>query len=1172
MNFYVQIPFDWQKIMRITCSQLLIAIAFTCMAYANDSMAQHVLDRSVNLSVKQVSLQEALTKLESAGQVKFVYSENVISTDRLVSIETKGAPLQKVLDKLLRSYGVSYSVINDRIVLGKTAENTATEAELEVVVSASPTAQLSLSGKVTDDETGEALPGVNVILKDSNIGVSTDAYGNYKLTIPESAAKGVLVFSFIGYDKKEVAIDNQLIINVTLVKDIKDLNEVVVVGYGIQKKGTLTGSVAQINGDQLKQAPAMNVSNLLAGRLPGLITVQTSGRPGNDDAALRIRGLGTMGDNAPTVIVDGVQRSFFNLDPNEIESISILKDAAAAAVYGFQGANGVILVTTKRGKNGGKPTISYSTSVTMNSNTRLPKFLNGPDYMQWYRKAEELDNQYRIETGADPIPYTYSQEQIDALRNGTNTNPYLGNTDWIGKLAGNNSFTQHHNVSVSGGTEKVKYFSTLGYLDQDGVVKNTNFKRYNLRTNLDVEFNKVLSAAMDIGARMENTGTPGIPPDNVGYANAFSQAAAMLPNLPEYTPDGIPTASGWVNPLASVEKSGYQKINNGVFQGSMIFKLRIPPIKGLEIKLLTSYDRTFSEQKSWMTPYTLAQRSMGGNGWVWTNILPTGISTSSLQQVYSTNFRTTFQPSINYMNTWGNHSVTGLLLYEYSKYNDHNFYARAQNFSLLDIQELSKGSSAAADLSQPGGSSSTNARAGYVGRFNYAFKEKYLAEIVARYDGSVNFPKENRWGLFPAVSLGWVLSKEAFFEDLSGRVSFLKLKGSLGKLGNDRIGQFRYLQTFSLPRDPVTIIGGQPVKGLLPGSPPNPNITWETATITNVGFETSLWNGLLNVDFDWFYKVTKGILMPQYNLFPPSMGGYFADYFNAGIVDNRGVDLQISHRKTITNKLNYAVTGNFNWAHNKIIRRDVPVNAPEWQVGIGRSIGQKFGFVADGLFQNWEEVNNWATSPSGSAAPGLIRYKDLNGDGQIKDGDDMTFIGRSNTPEIMYGLNLQVNYGIFDFSALFQGAALSSVSLGGTYEGDQGVPYGLQDNTSFSRTFYNGNSPYYLVEQAWTPDNPNANYPRLTTGNIALPNHNGWSNSFFVKNGAYLRLKSVQVGVSLKPELLKKMKFQQVRLYVSGFNLITWDHLKYMDPEMPNVNNGFYPQQRMLSLGLNLTF
>ncbi|MGV3766376.1 MAG: SusC/RagA family TonB-linked outer membrane protein [Chitinophagaceae bacterium] len=1036
----------------------------------------------------------------------------------------------------------------------------------------------SVTGKVTDEK-GAPLAGASVQVKNASSGTSTDEMGRFTLNVNQE--KVMLVVSMMGYATSSVSANAGGVVTVVLGQSLARLDEVVVVGYGKQRRGDVVGSVAQISGDELKKAPAMNVTNMLAGRLPGLTTLQQSGRPGADDATLRIRGIGTTGIASPAIIIDNVQRpSFSHLDPSEIESITLLKDAVSTAVYGLQAANGVILITTKRGSRNQKATISYNGAVTMNQNTRFPKFLDGADYMEWYNKGTDMDNEYNIHNNINPAPYIYTKEQIEAVRNGTNTNPLLGNTDWLGMLLGNNSMSQQHSISVNGGTDKVRYFTTAGFLDQDGIVSNTGFKRYNVRSNLDADLNDVFSFSIDLGYRQTNTNTPGISPDNTAYLNPFYQAVRMLPNMPMYAPNGLPVAyqsnAGWVNPIASVEKSGYQRSISNIFQGNAALSAKIPWVEGLTAKVMVAYDKTGTEGKSWLTPYTVMGRARDQvtGDFTTINTLP-GITRNTIRQSFSQNNRRTFQPSLTFNRNFGDHSVSALALYEWSQAKSNVFSAGASNLALTDLQEIDFGSEDPLYFISPTGSSSINdSRAGYVARVNYGFQQKYLFEVAMRRDASVAFNKDFRWHTFPGAGIGWVISKEQFFDKMSNTISFLKLKASYGKQGNGRPAEsygFTYLSTFELTSSPVMVIGGAPASALYTSAPPMPDLRWETSFTRNAGFESIWWDGLFGLDFEWFYKETKGILSSAGTLYPLSIGGYYPSVINQNEVANKGFDLQLRHRNKL-GQLQYGVTGNLNWAKNKLLRYNESEGIPSWQRRLGRSIGEKIGFVAEGMYQTWEETANAASPSAGVVAPGFFKYQDINGDGRLTRADDFTYIGRSNLPELMFGVSIDLSYKGFDFSALLQGATLCDVNLAGTYEGSSGTS-GVDDNTPFTKTFYGyGNSPYFLVENSWTPENPGAEFPRLTAYKATLSPHNAHINSGWVRDGSYLRLKQIQLGYSLPAAWLKEARIQQVRFYVSGFNVFTWDKLKYLDPEMPNVNNGFYPQQRMFSGGINVTF
>lgn len=1148
-----------QIIMRV---KLIVVLLTTTILHLSAS----TYSQNVTLKYSNAALVNVFKEIRMQTGYDFFYSDKLMSDAKPVNLNLNNVSLDKALMICFKDQPLSYRIENKTVIV-KEKDVSVLDKVLGYF------AIVDVRGRVLDEK-GLPLIGVSVKVKGSTLAVSTNSNGEFVIKLPKGDE--TLVFSYIGYLNKEVEVNNNTLINVTLFEANKGLEEVVVVGYGTQKRRNVIGAVAQISSADLKQMPTMNITNMLSGRLPGITTLQQSGRPGADDATLRIRGTSSyQGSQGPIAIVDGVERPFAQLDPNEIESISILKDAVALSVYGIQAANGIILVTTKRGK-AQQPSISYDGAVMVNSNTRFPKFLDGPDYMEWFSRAEEMDNEYRISTDQDPNPLTYNKSQINAIRNGTNTNPLLGNTDWIGEFLGKSSTSQTHGVTVRGGTERVKYFSNIGYLDQDGVVANTGYKRFNLRTNLDAKLNDILSVSFDINARMQKTHTPGISPDNASYMNPFYQAVRTLPNMPMYAPNGLPTAynsnAGYVNPIASVLKSGYQRAETNVFQSTLVFNVKVPWVDGLSGKVQTSFDKNATENKGWVTPYQLMGRGRTQTTGDYTLIAnPPGITVPTLRQSYVQNNRVTFQPSLTYSKSFGDHTINALALYEWSRYNSNLFSAGARNFALTELQDIDFGSTAAADVISPTGSSGSTARHGYVGRVNYSYKNKYLFEVALRSDASINFPEKGRWGYFPGAGLGWVASEEKFFEPLKNTMDFFKIKASIGILGKEEtLSSFAYLPTFSFTTSPVAVIGGSSVSALYTGAPPNKDLTWEKHRVTNVGFEAEFWKGKLGVDFDYFYKVVTDILTGRSGLYPPSVGGNFPSTFNDGITDNRGFDLQIRHRNTL-GKFSYGITGNFNWARNKIILINENENLPSWQKRTGRPIGEKLGFVVEGFYNTWEEARNGSSPSSGIIAPGFFKYKDLNGDGKVTRDADMTFVGKSNMPEIMYGLNIEAAYAGFDFSMLFQGAALSSVALAGVYEGSSGTS-GVEDNTPFTKTFYGyGNSPYYLVEQAWRPDNQDAKFPRLTSGGVALSPHNANANSAFIKNNDYLRLKAIQIGYTL-PRSLFKSKIEKMRFYVSGFNLFTWDKLKYLDPEMPNVNNGFYPQQKMISAGVNLIF
>lgn len=1014
-------------------------------------------------------------------------------------------------------------------------------------------AQNSVRGVVKDMD-GETLIGVNVKVKDTKQGTLTDANGEFILNLSNSNA--TLEFSYVGYAPKSVALQGKKFIEVLMEQSSQALDEIVVVGYGTQKKSSLTGSIAQIDNKELMQAPTGNVSTLLAGRIAGLTAVQQSGVPGRDDATLMIRGISTLGDKSgPMIIVDGVPREFGNLDPNEIQSISILKDASAAAVYGMQAANGVILVTTKQGSEK-KASVTYSGSFGIDENTRFPKFLDGPQYAYYWNKAMELD-------GKAP---TFTESMFNSIKNGTNG---FGNTNWVDQVFQTGQ-RQHHNISIDGGSKTTKYFISAGYYNQQGNVKAFEFDRYNFRSNISTQIGNNLTIGLNLGGRQENRKNPNMSAEDIVY-----QAVRMYPYLPMQV-DGMNVGAlpvyQLINPVSALSDGGKYKEQVNSLQSNLTIKWGVPFVEGLSLNSLLSYDYSAMMANRFFTPYQLMKATLGYNEITYT---PEYTNTAgfldpdtkeyvtTLEEAVSKSVRSTVQFSMNYARKFGDHDVTGLFLYEYSNYDYHGLGLTAQGFEFDDIHELNHSDKLKNSTGKSYyGKSDAIPRAGYVGRLTYGYKGKYLAEVSGRYDGSYKFSPENRWDFFPAASLGWRVSEEDFFKEAAPFVDNFKLRASWGKLGSDaNVSPFQfYNYVQAMQTYPVVVIGGVPQKGYITSGVANPDLTWEVATSYNFGFDLNLWNNLLGIEFDVFYKKTTDILANQQGNFPASVGNYYPSIINYGVVDNRGIDLVITTQKRF-GEVNFSARGTLNWARNKILRYNNS-DIAYYQRNIGRSMGEKDGFIALGLFQSEEEIRNSALVGS-NTLPGDIKYKDLNGDGIINYDQDRTWIGRSSTPEMMFGLNLAFDWRGFDFSALFQGAALCDQALMGFY------PNIGWDDTQFTRPFYGGgNSPLELIENSWTPDNPNAKYPRLTTGY----RYNSYANTMWLYDGAYVRLKNVQIGYTIPKSICKYIGAEQLRIYVTGQNLLTFSHNPFLDPEAPDVSNGYYPQQKNYTVGLTVTF
>lgn len=1136
----------WEKIILIMKLCVIMVLCGVLEVVANSVLAQNA-----SINVKNAPMKEVLRQLKRQTGVDFLYASDDLRGTKPVTISFKNAPLKQVLDECLTGQPLYYTVDRGTVLIRRRELKAAAEpleAPTEEVI---PPAEVK--GKVLDSD-GSPLIGASIVLKKSrSVGTITDANGSFSLQVEEGE---VLVVSFIGYIAREVSARNN--VQIVLQADNMTLSDVVVVGYGSTTKKSLVSAVAQVSGAELKTAPTANLSSMLQGRLPGLITRQSSGQPGSDGASLAVRGRNTLSGSSPLIIVDGIERGFPQINPDEVESITVLKDAASAAVYGARASNGVILVTTKRGTLQ-KPTITYNSSLGLSSNTRFPEFLNGPEYAHWYNKAQEMD-------GIAESARRFTPEEIVRINNGDPEKGVFGNTNWFDMLFRKTAPVYTNNLSLTGGSEKYKYFVSLGSYNQQGIIEGTGNDRYNLRTNIDAQVSDNFKATFGVAVRDETTFQPGLTA-GVGnsYASIFSQAMMSYPFLRPYNANGMPvgsfnTGNGNQNPLAARDLSGRDQTRSSGFQGNMSLQYDLPFVEGLNIKVNGALDKGYSMRKTGLLPYMLSVYNNATRTFTDTYARHSLSGMATINQWFADTWQATFQPSVNFNRDFGSHKVGGMLLYEYIRSKGTSMSGGRRGFPITDIMDLNFGEEVINDLVR-GGHNQFH-RAGYVTRMSYSYKGKYLAEFTGRYDGSTRLPSSNRWGLFPALALGWRISDESFFKENVRFVDDLKIRASTGKLGNDAVGNYAYLRTMGMEANPVAMIGDKLVRSLVVNNVPNKNIKWETTTNYNIGFESTLWNGLLGVEADVFYNVTKDILQPQSGLMPPSMGGYFPAIVNSGIVDNRGFELILSHRKSYGD-FYYTVRGNVSWARNRVIQTTEDVNVPDHLRRTGRQIGVKYGFVADGLFQSEEEIKNSALF--GPSKVGEVKLKDLNGDGRITWDQDWTVTGRSSTPEMMFGMNLGGGYKGLDFNLFFQGAAIADIALSGLYTSNN-----VYDNTFYTMAFYSdGNSPKYLTEGAWTPENTNAKYPRLST---LSAQSGGKFSSWWIRDGAYLRLKSAQIGYTLPRSFNDKLKIQGLRVHVSGSNLFTWSKLEYLDPEMPDVNQGYYPQQKMFEAGLSLTF
>ena len=1035
-------------------------------------------------------------------------------------------------------------------------------------------AQALLSGRVTD-QSGAPLAGVTVLVKGTSNGTMTGADGTYSL----QARRGdVIEFSCLGLATQERTFDGRSGIDVTMQEDALFLEDVIVVGYGTAKKETLTAAVSAIKGDELLKAPATNVSQVLAGKLSGISSVQESGEPGLDQASLRIRGS----VYGVAYVVDGFPVDNINdIDPADIESVSVLKDGASAAVYGLQAAGGVIIITTRKGDKG-DTRITYNGSVGASMNANFPRFMNGPQFAYYYNLAQMMD---QLASGAiasedEYVPY-FTESNVKAMLNGDPSDGW-DNVDYISRVFGT-GITQKHNITVQGGSDNTRYFVSAGYLGQQGNIEGYDYRRYNFRANIESRIAKHLVFNAGLSSVIGRRETPrflsgGSDGDNgyeVGWFSIAHQVIGMHPYLPEkwdnwYT-GAIANNQAFPNsPLAALYESGTKttKSFNGIINGSLTWE--IPWVKGLQAKVSGSYDYLDSYNKNVDTPYYTVVRTRSEDGtWGWSNpMVDVNGASDGIKDGEGTWYQQTItgQAGLNYAGTFGKHNVEALLLAELRDFQTNNLSAYVKNLPFAQLAELGNGTPTASPVS---GSSNASRSAGYVGRIRYNYDEKYLAEFTGRYDGSYKFAgmTSTRWGFFPSASLGWVISKESFMQGVSA-LDNLKLRASVGLLGNDGVSPYMFLSKYAAGTK-IVYPGGAAVPSYYTSGIPNKDLTWEKTLSWNVGYDLSLWNGLLGMEVDAFYNYTYDILSWNGGGHPSSMGGYYPTYVNGNSIDSKGIDVLVNHRNSFqlgTKPFYYEVAGTLTWSKTRWLKYNDEPNVPEWQKVTGTTYGSHWGWLADGLYMSEEDIDNsawYGTRP----CIGDIRYVDLNGDGQI-DWQDRGIFGKSNRPELTYGLNLNMGWNGFDANLQFTGGALFQVSMTGTYFNEN------DDNTIWTQTFKEGgNSPLFLIENAYSLDNPNGTFPRLTLSTTGHGGDNGLSSSFWWRDGTYVRLKTAQIGYTLPQSFTRRWSVEALRIFIEGNNLFTIDGLpEGIDPESPGVNNGYYPQQRNVMGGITLTF
>ncbi len=996
--------------------------------------------------------------------------------------------------------------------------------------------QSTVTGQVSSKEDGEGLPGVTIQVKGTQNGTITDIDGNYSLEVNSDDA--VLVFTFVGFKTTEVNVSDQSRIDVSLEVDISELEEVVVVGYGTQAKQKITSSVSVLDAKELKKMPVPTVSNGLEGLAAGLFVRQTSGEPGFSGSSFEVRNFG-----GALVIVDGSPGSIDELDPNEIESITVLKDAAAAAVYGVQGGNGVVVITTRRG-NPGKPTLTYGNQFTFTSFTAYPEFLNSVQYATVLN--EGLSN-----AGQNPF---YTDEQIELYRSGSDLLNYP-NENWRDLMFKDYGFQQRHNLNLDGGNENVRYFVSAGFLDQGSNYTSDvlSYSQYNLRTNIDAAITDKLNLQINLAGRRRLNEAPAYSAYNI-----FRELSRALPTNLAYYPDGTP-ARPQFSPNHVIEgvkdfNAGYYRARNNNLDAKLSLEWD-SPIEGLSLKSYASMVYNNNFRKEWSKSYELYTLNRASGNYQPFTASPEGTFSETvltLNNGFDNHY--VLQESANYTNTFGDHSINGLLLGELQHRSGQNFFGRRQDFQSTFIDQLFAGS---LENQNADGGEFVETRLGLVGRIAYDYKSRYFIESSFRYDGSSRFAPGKEWGFFPSVSVGWRISEESFFSSLTNYVQNLKLRASYGTAGSDGTAAYQWLSGFSYSF--FYALNETAIPTIDNSSLPNRDLTWETITTYDVGLDASVLNDELTFSVDYFFRDRVDVLASASGSVPSTLGVGLAAQ-NLHEYSNEGFEISASYNKKLTNDLTITAGLNYSRAREKAVFIDEALIEDPFQrknlTITGGFTGLRRGYTSNGLFQSQEEIDAHAiqdNNGNSTIQPGDVRYIDLNDDGIIDVSDQKVF-GNGDKAAANYSLNFGATYKNLSVSVLMTGASGYDIYLDGEAQ-------------SPLRNGFNG---YTYQMDYWTSENTDAAYPRVTDGGF---NDNNYRYSdFWMRDGRHLRFKNITVSYSLPTENGILSSFKELRVFFTGHNLFvlkTFD--EDFDPQMSSGTGWYYPQNKSVTLGLNLS-
>ncbi len=1114
-------------VMKLTTFLLLVSV----LQVSAKSHAQ-----TVTYEARSVPLKQVFTVIKKQTGYVFFYRGDDLTGTHAVSVSFKSIPLETALEELLKDQGLGYNIQGKVIFITKFMPSLKVTGETKVAL---PPVNKKVSGRITDSG-GRPLEGVSVMLKGSSVGTSTNSNGAFEIEVPENSLK-ILIFSFVGMETKEINVANLSSVELILNQETAQQQEIVMVGYGAQKKVNLTGAVSSVDAKQIENRAASDISAILTGQAPGLTVVQNGGNPGRNTGLLNVRGIGSFNSTDPLIIVDGIPTgSITDINPQDVASISVLKDAASASIYGVRAANGVILITTKRGSRNSKPKTSFSHQTGYTQFIRLPQKANAVELAELHNQASDNDGTPRLFTDDDLRKF------------GDGSSPLThANIDLIGLLF-KKGLWNSDNLSVSGGSERGTYNVSLGHIYEGGIINQTGLKKYTLRTNLDYKATSKLNIGVNIAGTLNQIKDPGAGINWITHI-AFREWA----NDALQFPDGRWANPAWSgrehNALAySSDAMGYSKTNDVRLIGTGFAEYQVIP--SLSVKGIASVLQDFNKTDGILRGVDL-YRIDPATGVIADNPSSTTVNlqkgspaVDNVSRGYFNNTELNYQLLLNYDKTFGRHSITGLagLEQRQKRAEFSNLYRRKLLSDQLDQIN------AATDINNDGAAGNTTEfrLRSVFGRINYSYDSRYLMEANIRYDGSSRFAPEFRYDYFPSVSLGWRVSKENFFRIAS--VSELKLRASWGKLGNQEVGDYVYLPTYGVSG--FYLFGGQQQPAIIESALANQILTWEKTLAKNIGIDLGLLNNRFTLSADYFEKNTDDILM---RIDQPGILGAAGPVINAGAVKNTGFEIDAGFKDRV-GKVNYYVRANFSKVKNEITNL-AGTDRPGFSVG--DPLQNIFGYRALGLFQSQQDIDNHASQVSLGATPkpGDIKYADLNKDNKV-DAEDRENLG-AGFPGITYGFSLGADYKGFDFSMVWQGVADRKIMGAGR----------------FIQPFWFGASPLQYQMDSWTTTNTDAKFPRASFNNAS----NYTPSSYWLRNGAYLKMRNIQLGYSLNPKILGKLKVIKARIFVSAENLITITSFDYgFDPEDVSSddpvsffgNTANYPTTKRVLAGLTLTF